>query len=243
MLNVGLKTDKGRCRNLNEDSIFVHHQKQFCVVADGVGGHNAGDRASRMAVEFLVDFLTKHPLPEKYTTSQIKSYFLTSFEEANSLIYKASCESGASRGMATTCVACHIKENQAYVMNVGDSRAYLIRDNGIIQITTDHSRVQEMISQGLITQEEAEKRSDRNVITRALGGEETLKPDFFNFFIYPSDTIILCSDGLYGEVSEERMIALASKTKTMHTLSRQLVEEANKNGGRDNISVICIRVQ
>ena len=129
------------------------------------------------------------------------------------------------------------------IVNVGDSRAYLIRDGRLSQISVDHSRVQELVDSGLITNEEAMMRPDRNMITRALGGDPVVQPDFFSFTIYPGDTILLCTDGLYSELSGARMAALCSRYKTMHRLTKQLVDEANANGGRDNISVVCIRVQ
>ncbi len=242
MLSVGFKSDRGKLRNLNEDAVFVVPDHQFYIVADGVGGHNAGDLASRTAVECIADYVRSDPMDPEATMSGLKQYFKDCFSAANARVYEKALEPG-SYGMATTCVCCYIRKDQAYVVNVGDSRAYLIRDGRISQISVDHSRVQEMVDSGLITREEAELRPDRNMITRALGGEATVEPDFFNFTIYPGDTILLCSDGLSNELSGARIAALCSRYKTMHRLTKQLVDEANAAGGRDNISVICIRVQ
>lgn len=243
MLSVGFKTDKGMCRSHNEDSVFVLPDQQLYIVADGVGGHNAGDTASRMAVESIAAYVTKNPLTLAENPCELKNFFMSCISFANENIFKRAAAPGESHGMATTCVMCYIRDDQAYVVNVGDSRAYLVRDGKIGQITEDHSCVQELINSGVITEEEAMERPDRNMITRALGGEPKVQPDFFSFKLYAGDTILLCSDGLYGEVSAPRLAELCTKYKTMHRLTRQLVDEANSNGGKDNISVICIRVQ
>jgi protein phosphatase len=145
--------------------------------------------------------------------------------------------------MATTVVISYMRGNKAYVVNVGDSRAYLIRDGVIRQVTDDHTWVREMVSRGMITEEEGRNHPDRNMITRAVGAEKDIKPDFFVFDVYPGDTLIMCTDGLYGEVDDQRIAELSEGASTMHKLSRQLVEEANANGGSDNISVVCIRIQ
>lgn len=243
MLSVGFKSDKGMCRGHNEDSVFVLPDQQLYIVADGVGGHNAGDVASRMAVESIAAYVTKNPVSLAENPSQLKEFFMSCISFANENIFARASVPGEGYGMATTCVLCYIRDDQAYVVNVGDSRAYLIREGKIGQVTEDHSCVQEMIRSGLITEEEAKDRPDRNMITRALGGEPGVSPDFFSFKLYAGDTILLCSDGLYGEVSSERLAELCTRYKTMHRLSRQLVDEANRNGGKDNISVVCIRVQ
>lgn len=243
MLSVGFKSDRGQCRSLNEDAVFVLPGHQLYIVADGVGGHNAGDLASRLAVESIADYVNSRPADPDSTLAQLKEYFLDCYSKANEKIYSMASQPGSSYGMATTCVSCFVRKDQAYVVNVGDSRAYLIRDGRLSQISVDHSRVQELVDSGLITKEEAMMRPDRNMITRALGGDPVVQPDFFSFTIYPGDTILLCTDGLYSELSGARIAALCSRYKTMHRLTKQLVDEANSNGGRDNISVVCIRVQ
>jgi len=144
--------------------------------------------------------------------------------------------------MATTAVLCYLRSGWAYIVNVGDSRAYLVRDGVLRQATEDHTYINEMLKQGMITEEEAAKRPDKNMITRAIGGEKSVRPDFFQFEISSGDVIILCTDGLYGEVEEPRIASLAVQNKSMHGLAGKLVEEANRCGGKDNISVICIKV-
>jgi len=243
MISVGFKTDKGKSRQDNEDSVFVLPDKQIFMVADGVGGHNSGELASRMAVSYMAQFAALNPIQDMKDGDELKEYFTNLFAGANELIYEKSVHEQANRGMATTAVLCYLRGNKAFVVNIGDSRCYLIRDGQLHQVTNDHTLVQEMICKGLITPEEAEKRSDKNMITRALGGEPKVRPDFFVFETFPSDTIILCSDGLYGEIDADYMTKLACNASTMHGLSTELVNAANKNGGSDNISVVCIRIQ
>ncbi len=243
MISVGFKTDRGRLRDTNEDSVFVLPEQQIYVVADGVGGHNSGEVASRTAVEIIARYAESHPISENITPRALKQYFMDCLTEANNAIFEMSLSSEQHYGMATTCVLCYIRRDQAYVVNVGDSRAYLVRDGVMRQVTEDHSKVSEMVRSGLISEAEAQTRPDRNMITRALGGEPAVFPDFFQFQLYPGDTVMLCSDGLYGELEHSRMADLCTRYKTMHRLTKQLVDDANARGGKDNISVICIRIQ
>ena len=243
MITVGFKTDKGIKRRDNEDSLFVIPDKKIFIVADGVGGQNSGELASRMTVGYMAQFVCLNPIENAKTGAELKSYFKKLFSGANSLVHEKAVSEPGNYGMATTAVLCYIRDNTAYFVNVGDSRAYLIRDGKYYQITEDHSFVQTMIREGHLTKEEAEKRSDKNMITRAIGGEEEVHPDFFTLDLFQRDTIILCTDGLHGEVSDEDMAAMASASSAMHDLATQLVDKANEAGGKDNISVVCIRIQ
>jgi len=128
------------------------------------------------------------------------------------------------------------------VVNVGDSRAYLIRDGIIRQITEDHTCVQEMINAGLITAEDAKYRQDKNMITRAVGGDLHVKPDFFNLDVYPGDLLILCSDGLYGEIGDEGILKVAMESPSMHSMAKNLIDAANHAGGKDNVTAVCIGI-
>ena len=242
MISVGFKTDKGMLRDANEDSLFVMPEQNLFIVADGVGGQNSGELASRMSVGYMAQYVSLHPVADVESKRDLKRYFKACFEGANELVYYKSNEEKNNKGMATTSVMCYIRDNWAYVINVGDSRAYLIRDNVISQVTIDHTCVNEMLQSGLLTPQEAENHPDKNMITRAVGGERTIRPDFFQFEICSGDVILLCSDGLYGEVDNKSMLNIIRNTQSMHGLAKSLVEEANRNGGRDNISVICIKV-
>jgi len=241
LISVGFKTDKGMMRKDNEDSVFVFPDKQVYMVADGVGGQSSGELASRMTVGYMAQFVAIHPIPDEGEYA-LRKYFTELFDGANQLVYDKATSEPGNIGMATTAVLCYLKEDLAYFVNVGDSRAYIVRDDNIYQITEDHSYVQTMYREGLFTKEEAEKRPDKNMITRAIGGDRFIYPDFFTAKIYPGDTIIMCTDGLYGEVSEEQIVNTALSTRTMHKLASTLVDMANEHGGGDNISVVCIRV-
>ena len=243
MITVGFKTDKGKKRSDNEDSLFVIPDKKIFIVADGVGGQNSGELASRMTVGYMAQFVCLNPIEEAKTGSELKSYFMKLFSGANSLVHEKATSEKSNYGMATTTVLCYIRENTAYFVNVGDSRAYLIRDGRSYQVTEDHSFVQTMIREGHLTKEEAEKRADKNMITRAIGGEEEVHPDFFTLDLFQRDTIILCTDGLHGEVDDDTMTEIVSSASSMHELATELVDKANEAGGRDNISVVCIRIQ
>lgn len=239
--SVGFKTDKGKLRGGNEDSIFVMPEQNLYIVADGVGGHNSGELASRMAVGYMAQYVSLHAISEAKTQKDLRDYFKTCFEGANELVFQKSNEETNNSGMATTSVLCYIRDNLAYVVNVGDSRAYLVRDGIVRQVTEDHTYINEMVQSGLITAEEAKDRPDKNMITRAIGGEKSIQPDFFSFEVCSDDIVILCTDGLYGEITEGKIARTVAKTKSMHGLAKTLVDEANKNGGKDNISVICIK--
>lgn len=243
MISVGFKTDTGINRSNNEDSVFIMPDRQLYMVADGVGGHNSGELASRMTVGYMAQFVALHPIESVRGDIALKDYFLSLFSGANDLVFRKSVSEHENRGMATTAVLCYLRNKMAYVINVGDSRAYLVRDGVLRQITRDHTLVQDMIDNGLITAKQADERTDKNMITKAIGAEMEVHPDFFAFETYPGDTIIMCSDGLYGEVEDDKMASMASAATTMHTLSKDLVDAANNHGGSDNISVVCIRIQ
>jgi len=243
MISVGFKTDRGIKREGNEDALFVLPEQQLYIVADGVGGHNSGELASRMVVGYIAQYVALHPLSQAKGKSGLRTYFKACVEGANQLIFDKSKTEGENEGMATTVVLCYLHEDVAYIVNVGDSRAYLIREGTIRQITEDHTCVQSMIKSGIITSQQALTHPDRNMITRAIGGAPIVVPDFFRFDICKDDIILLCTDGLYGEITEEKILELAKSPKTMHRLANGLVEEANQQGGKDNISVICIKIQ
>jgi len=243
LITVGFKTDKGKTRKDNEDSLFVIPDKKIFMVADGVGGQSSGELASRMTVGYMAQYVALNPIEEVEDGEALKEYFKKLYSGANTLVYSKAISEPGHIGMATTAVLCYIRENIAYFVNVGDSRAYLVRDGECYQITEDHSFVQVMVREGKISKEEADKRTDKNMITRAIGGDGSVNPDFFTLEIFRKDTIILCSDGLHGEVDDKEIAALAASANTMHSLAKTLVDKANAAGGGDNISVVCIRVQ
>ena len=234
------KTDIGSKRSMNQDYMYFNTEpvgsfQNLLIVADGMGGHRAGDYASRLCVETMVQSLEKsaHKTP------------VSLFEEAVTAANKAVFEESASHveyeGMGTTVVACTLQENTLYIANIGDSRLYLIRD-GIEQITDDHSLVEEMVKQGNITESEARIHPQKNIITRALGINEEVQADFFEIDVEQGDVIMLCSDGLSNMIEDEDMEYIVKNSDTLQTAAESLVARANENGGNDNITVVLAEV-
>ena len=242
MTQVGFKTDQGRKRGRNEDSLFVMPQEEIYIVADGVGGQNSGELASTMAVKGIAEYIKSRPLRGDENEAELRGYFLDCMRLVNGHIYEAAKQSPANAGMATTAVLLYLNKTTAYFINIGDSRAYIYRDGQIRQVTEDHTYVNELVKGGSITKEEAESHPQKNMITRALGGDDKVLPDFYRLETVKDDIIILCTDGLYGEVTEEEICSLTAGASSMSTLSSNLVQRANENGGHDNITVICLKV-
>ncbi|MEA4987332.1 MAG: Stp1/IreP family PP2C-type Ser/Thr phosphatase [Anaerovorax sp.] len=242
MLRVGFKTDRGRQRSNNEDAFFILPEQRVYIIADGVGGHNSGEIASRFAVQQIAEYVAKNRISQTTEDENLKDYFLKCLRQANEQLYTMAKESHKNAGMATTLALVYINHTKAYIVNVGDSRVYLIRDKLIRQITEDHTYVNQLLKSGAITKEEAENHPKRNMITRAIGADEDLLPDFYQFKIYEGDLILMCTDGLYGELTEEEIHTMAQGRRSMHRLANDYVKAANERGGKDNITVVCIMI-
>ena len=215
-------------------------------MADGVGGNNSGEIASSTAVESLASFVKANDLGLCGSPDEIFGFFTEALDIANRRVFEMGREDSACRGMASTVVMSYINGGSAYLANVGDSRAYLFRNGRLKRITKDHTYVNELIDQGVITEKEAESHSQKNVITKAIGAESEVEPDFYKVGLARGDIMLLCTDGLYGEVGEDRMADMlrlaVSKDVKMNDLCGAFVDEAILAGGRDNITVICIRI-
>jgi protein phosphatase len=243
MLELGFKSDKGIRRGNNEDACFVIPSSDVYIVADGVGGASSGEIASRTAVSRIADYVDKHPLNGLKDEEAVIAYFLECLKGVNAEIYESAQKFKENAGMATTVVIAYVPGDVAYVVNVGDSRGYVCRNGEMTQITEDHTYVNTLVKRGIITPEEAKNHKEKNKITRALGGEATIEPDFFKIEIKQGDVILLCSDGLYGEVDDASMAkVLSDKGSSMSAACAKLVTIANRHGGRDNITVVALRV-
>lgn len=242
MMQIGFKCNRGIVRENNEDACFVIPSHDVYIVADGVGGNRSGEVASRTAVSEIAEFVNSGDLDKRETAEEIFSFFYEALDVANNCIFHIGCENQANRGMATTAVVAYIRGDSAYISNIGDSRAYLFRNNNLNKITTDHTYVNELISKGLITEEEAENHNQKNVITKALGTESLAEPDFYRVSVAKGDILMLCSDGLYGEVPHGVLETILSEDIVMNEMCTVLVDEAIKYGGRDNITVVCIKI-
>ncbi len=242
-------SDVGRQRQHNEDYFLVDDELQLFVVADGMGGHAAGEVASRIAVETIAELVSApdepdgtwpHPYDEQYGRSTNR--LIAALKLANSRVLEAMRKDARLRGMGTTVVALLVHEDIVSFAHVGDSRAYLIRNGAISRMTNDHSWVFEQVEAGLLTEAEAEKHPLRNVITRALGGALTIVPDARELPVEPSDIYLLCSDGLTGMISEDQILEIVSRQpEDLEAAGNALVALANENGGLDNITVVLAR--
>jgi protein phosphatase len=241
-MEVGFKSDKGLRRENNEDACFILLPDKVYVVADGVGGGNAGEIASRTAVSQIANYIVKNPIGEKKDKYEIVGYFKACLDSVNYNIFDLANRHEENRGMATTIVVVYIDRGKAYIANVGDSRAYLFRQGQLTQLTEDHTYVNTLVKAGVLTREEAEIDERKNVITKALGAEPEVEPDFFQVDVEKGDQLLICTDGLYDEVNEEEMVEVLSETPTMSEVCKKMVSLANGNGGRDNITVISLRV-
>lgn len=203
------------------------------IVADGMGGHKAGDFASRFAVNAV-----RESIGASQETNPIK-LIRDAIELANRGILRESDEHEEMRGMGTTIVVTTIIDRYAYTANVGDSRLYLLGDT-LNQITKDHSLVEEMVRLGEITEAEARNHPDKNIITRAVGATSNVDIDFFDYKVRPGGIILMCSDGLSNMVEDEEIRRILRRTISIEEKARVLVETANENGGKDNIAVILV---
>ena len=232
-LASGARTDVGRVRTGNEDSYFV--DSPLFVIADGMGGHAAGDVASATAVEVIQDKRSEISAADPQTLSD-------AIREANRAIWSRSSDDTNLRGMGTTCTMILVDDARAQVAHVGDSRAYLFHDGEIRQITDDHTLVGRLVREGKLQPEEAARHPQRSMITRALGVDEDVEVDLFSLPLEEGDRLMICSDGLSGMVSEEEMTEVLNSESDPQRAADVLVDKANDAGGEDNITVIVVDV-
>jgi len=249
-LEIASSTDPGMVRSHNEDSIAADASKGLVVLADGMGGYNAGEVASGMATTVITtelqhllevcppfepDPANGRPYAERLLREQIV--------KANTSIYQAAQSQPQYAGMGTTLVAAVFYDNRAMIAHIGDSRVYRLRDDTFEQVTKDHSLLQEQIDSGMITPEQARFSQNKNLVTRALGIDPTVEPELREYDTRPGDVWLLCSDGLNDMVSDEDIgLTLQTLSANLKLAAQQLVQMANDNGGRDNVSVILVRV-
>jgi len=243
-------TDTGLIRSHNEDSIGNDLSISLAVLADGMGGHKGGEVASALAVNSILNDLPAEldrcknlDIDENISGYSYQSIAIkNSIEKANSVIFDAASKQLQYEGMGTTIVVTMFYDNRLTVAHVGDSRMYRLRDHEMEQITTDHTLLQELIDRGFYTPEEAAKSLNKNLVTRALGIEETVKIDISEEIVLPKDIYLLCSDGLTDMVDDRRVHMILEENKSQIDLTcTDLIQQAKDNGGHDNISVILIQ--
>jgi protein phosphatase len=238
VIKTAYLTDTGRKRELNEDYVFasekpVGNLPNLFIVADGMGGHNAGDYASDFTVKTLVEEI------ENSFEKNPSIIFQKAIGVANQKLREIAADDLSKRGMGTTVVAATCMGRYLQVANVGDSRLYVVNDT-IQQITTDHSYVEEMIRRGSLQRENARSNPNKNIITRAVGAKNDIQLDIYVVELKPGDLLLMCSDGLSNMLEDEEMRMIIKRQRDIVEMAEELVKAANENGGKDNISVILV---
>lgn len=234
-------SDVGRVRRSNEDSVYCSAESGVFVVADGMGGHAAGEVASAIASEWIAERLCAGC--DTMEADQVEDRFRTAFVEAGREILRQAAENTAQMGMGTTATVLFLRDDGCYTIgHIGDSRAYLVRDGRISQVTRDHSWVQEQVDRGMITPEQAKNHPQSNIITRALGTEAYPTPDLYRGEMQPGDVFLLASDGLTDMLPEDEMLAIIQDEDDPNRSVSRLIGEANRAGGLDNISALVVRI-
>ncbi|MBE7036699.1 MAG: Stp1/IreP family PP2C-type Ser/Thr phosphatase [Ruminococcaceae bacterium] len=245
MLHYEGYTDVGQTRPINEDSFCLSEYSRemdaaYVIVADGMGGHQAGEVASSMAIAQISDTISQGFMAEM-ASSDIKELLVQAIKKANSVVYEKGQSEEGCWGMGTTVTMCFVIGERAFIANVGDSRAYLLRNGLLHQITVDHSLVQELLQKGQITEEEAANHPQKNVITRALGTDSGVEIDLYEFTLCDGDMMLLCTDGLSNMLSNETLTRLLQeKNSSLYAVAEKLVMAANEAGGYDNITAVVL---
>lgn len=235
--------DPGRARSNNEDAVAMDPQVGLVVLADGMGGYNAGEVASQMATTFLQGELSRwlREASVQASDAEVRRAMDICVENANRAIYAAAHANPQYAGMGTTLVLAVFRGAQALVGHVGDSRCYRWRNGLLRQITKDHSLLQEQIDAGLITPEQAAVSANKNLVTRAVGVEDLVQLETHPHDVQPGDLFLLCSDGLSDMLDDARIAAVLAEHDALPACAQALIDRANEAGGRDNISVILVR--
>jgi protein phosphatase len=252
MLEAYGQTDVGRRRKLNEDNFLVDADIKLFAVCDGMGGHNAGEVASRIAIETLAAFIRKSAGEEKDITwpygldkdlSFEANRLKTAIRLANKRVFKTADNREDYTGMGTTAVAALVSGNVMTIGSAGDSRCYLLRGGALTQLTRDDSWVSAAWAEGILTPEEIERHPLRNVITKAIGAKDTLDVDILEQVLQPGDVALLCSDGLHSMIDHDAIAkAITPMPDSLEEAARRLIDAANEAGGKDNVSVVLIRL-
>ncbi|MBQ3115098.1 MAG: Stp1/IreP family PP2C-type Ser/Thr phosphatase [Clostridia bacterium] len=224
-------THKGLVRNSNQDNFYIDQSGEWCLVADGMGGHKGGETASALAVSSIKSYLSQN-------NGDTEDILRTAIVKANNEVFEHSLKVPELDGMGTTVVLLKMENNIAFIAHVGDSRAYYINGESILQLTKDHSVIQRLLDSGTITKLQAENHPQKNLITRAVGTDKYVEIDVNRIICTKGDYILLCSDGLSNYVSEEQMLDIILNNP--ETAVDQLIDLANKSGGVDNITAVLL---
>lgn len=236
------KTDRGRVRQHNEDNggIFLSSEGIcLAIVADGMGGHRAGDVASTMTIDLLKKSWNESN--QIQTANEAEEWLRNQINKVNEILFQHAEENSECQGMGTTVVAAICTEKFATIANIGDSRCYLYNESGFKQVTEDHSLVNELVRTGQITKQDAENHPRKNVLLRALGTELQVEMDISTIIFEEGDMLLLCSDGLSNKVSEEEMVELIKNEQPLEEKAASFIDVANHYGGEDNITLVLVQ--
>jgi len=244
-------TDTGRVRDHNEDAIGSNPDIGLMVLADGMGGYNAGEVASGIAVQIVTQLATEAAQREELNNIDSHSGLMRqsiilrdAVYRSNKIIYQTAQSQTHCEGMGTTIVACMFYDNKVSIAHVGDSRAYRLRGGQFEQMTLDHSLLQELVDRGFYSHEEAQRSTNRNYVTRALGVEPTVEVEVHEYDVLPDDVYLLCSDGLPDMVEDDDIhLTISTFNASLEVVGQQLIDLANDHGGRDNVSVMLAQVK
>lgn len=242
MIKAYAKSDVGKVREMNQDYYYISNsldEVQLYILADGMGGYNGGEIASKIAVETAKNYIENNFKEIEKDRDSIIQLLGSSMEYANMVVYEKSQQKPELHGMGTTLEICLIYNNKVYIGHIGDSRIYRIRKEFIRKLTQDHSYVQKLVREGKITKEQAEVHPQKNMLTRALGCNAFVEPDVMVKGFLKDDILVMCSDGLTNMVKTEIIYQEASKN--IEQAPKELVRIANENGGKDNVTVVIIK--
>jgi len=238
-------TDTGRARRNNEDAVTLDEAGRIAVLADGMGGYNAGEVASQMATERVRAELAARlgPLGPLPSESDLRSALADAVDGANRAVYDAAMSHPEYAGMGTTLVVAVFRGERLWLGHIGDSRAYRLRNGHLEQLTRDHSLLQEQIDAGLITAEQAAYSMHKNLVTRAVGVDELVELEIHDHLVQPGDLLLMCSDGLSDMLNDDQIAQMLRTSDSLAELGAMLVQAANAAGGRDNIAVVLVRAK
>ncbi len=240
MIVYAAKTDVGKVRELNQDFFIASETRpQLFILCDGMGGHKSGDVASRTAAESIETYVRLQNALD-YDAAKAAKVLRNAVSYANKIVYARAMEENAFSGMGTTADVCMIDFDAAYIAHVGDSRVYHLSDGVLSCLTKDHSLVSEMVDQGVITEDEARMHPKKNVITRAVGTNQSVEADFISVALKKNDMLLMCSDGLSNMLSDSEIQNILQSDAAPAEIVETLVREANEKGGNDNITVVLI---
>lgn len=239
-MNYYANTDIGKVRSKNQDqaTVIVNTKDQIvAVVCDGMGGHRSGEIASRVVIEHVVSCF--NCIPPFDNDAEVKTWLQETITEANVIVKKMATQNKEHRGMGTTIVVAVLMNGVLYISHVGDSRAYILKDDELIQVTKDHTLVNELIDRGVISEQEGKNHSQKHVLVQAIGADVQLNPSLTQLE-FADSLLLLCSDGLYNTLNKEEMINILKKDIKITDMVNDLIDLANENGGYDNIAVAII---